>query len=277
MMAVSIGRSLARNSSTHGRVQRIVNFYELGVARLHHQWQARGISGKEFEPESHPYSRDLDLFGTGSIFELLCTARTRIGREVLASWLLKPAECEEIRQRQTAVAELRDLLDVQEDWAATEGRALEEAGRSVRDWVDDPPAISSSYARALAIALPISLVVASFLVVIGAFGHHWLWAIGGPVVLEGVLAIRLLKQTRMTETNLSLPSFELALIVPLLHFLESASFTCSLLKSLQSQLTISSKYPSKRIRVLRLYAWLLNLRKIEPVQLLFAPFLGELI
>ena len=61
VIALSITQSLIKNARTHGRVQRIVSFYELGAARLNHQWQGRGIGGKEFQPENHPYASDLDM------------------------------------------------------------------------------------------------------------------------------------------------------------------------------------------------------------------------
>ena len=91
---------LAKNASRHGRMQRIVNFYEFGIARLQHRWQGQGMGGEEFRPDRHPYAADLDLFGTGSLFELLCTARTGVGRAKLADWLLSPAACDEASERQ---------------------------------------------------------------------------------------------------------------------------------------------------------------------------------
>src|SRR2546423_979682 len=60
---------------------------------------------------------DLALFGPGSLFELLCTARPRAGEDTLAAWLLSPAGPEEVRARQEAVAELRGQLDLREHLA----------------------------------------------------------------------------------------------------------------------------------------------------------------
>ena len=65
--------------------------------------------------EAHPNAADLDLFGNGSVFELLCTARTRGGEDTLAAWLKTPALADEVRDRQAAVAELRPRLDLRED------------------------------------------------------------------------------------------------------------------------------------------------------------------
>jgi hypothetical protein len=103
-MLLYIVQLLTKNARTHSQLQRIVSFYELGVARLHHRWQGRGTSGTEFLPKNHAYAADLDLFGTGSLFELLCTARTGIGRAMLAGWLLHTAECSGVTERQLAAS-----------------------------------------------------------------------------------------------------------------------------------------------------------------------------
>jgi hypothetical protein len=262
-VVLSIVQSLAKNASLHSRVQRIVSFYELGVARLCHRWQGQGIGGAQFRPDNHPYASDLDLFGTGSLFELLCTARTGIGRAILANWLLHPAECGDVAQRQVAVAELRLKLDLQEDWASVGGGPLDQAGESVRDWADAPATEFPFYARALAIILPILLIVLSLLANAAVFGHHWPWAIAIPVGLEALLAALLLKKTRLTAANIVLPSFELKLLGPLLDRFQKLHFECTLLKSLQLRLGASSSVPSKQIRLLHLWACLLDLRQFE--------------
>ncbi len=73
------------------RCERAILFYERGLARIGDQWMGKGETGDRFSDPSHPYARDLDLFGKGSLFELLCDARTPVGEETLAKWLLSPA------------------------------------------------------------------------------------------------------------------------------------------------------------------------------------------
>ena len=94
---------------------RLTRFYQRGVQRLTDSWMGNGQSGEEFETGPHPYSRDLNLFGSGSVFELLCTARTQVGRARLASWLMNvPDDGAETLARQQAVQELaprRSLRD----------------------------------------------------------------------------------------------------------------------------------------------------------------------
>ena len=96
------------------RFQRVTEFYARGLARLEDQWAGTGETGDRFFDAAHPYARDLDLFGKGSLFELLCTARTRAGEETLARWLLAAADPEEVRARQAAVSEMRERVNLRE-------------------------------------------------------------------------------------------------------------------------------------------------------------------
>ena len=145
----------------HGRVieslrrcSRLRAFYERGLSRLDNTWMGTGETGERFLDPAHLYARDLDLFGKGSLFELLCTARTRAGEQALAGWLLQPACAEEIGARQAAIVELRERLDLREDLAVL--------GESVRvgiqpdalvAWAESEPVFTSSGERAVAIVL----------------------------------------------------------------------------------------------------------------------------
>ncbi|MGC2476774.1 MAG: hypothetical protein WA485_20740 [Candidatus Sulfotelmatobacter sp.] len=273
-MVLYILQALSKNARTHSTVQRIVKFYELGVARLSQQWKGLGIDGKEFLPADHVYASDLDLFGSGSLFELLCTARTGMGRATLAKWLLAPAEPGEAIERQGAVAELRDDLDLREEWASAGAGDIDRVGSSaVRDWADAPTLSFPFFGRALAIVLPICLIVSSILHYSGILGLGWRYAIAVPGGLELLLAVFFLKKSRLIASNLVLPSFELGLLAPLLERLEREDFQCPLLKSLQLRLTSLSARPSKEIRILGALVWLLVLRQSEYFALLSAPAL----
>ena len=103
---------------------RAARFYEHGLARLDGSWPGTGETGERFRDVHHAYSESLDLFGRGSLFELLCSARTQAGEETLARWLTSAAPPDEIGRRQGRVAELRDRLDLRE--------ALSLAGEDLR-------------------------------------------------------------------------------------------------------------------------------------------------
>ena len=90
-----------------GRARRAVRFYREGLSRLDDTWPGTGATGERFLQADHPYAADVDLFGRGSLFELLSRARLRGGEETLARWLLAPGDPDELRPRQAAVDELR--------------------------------------------------------------------------------------------------------------------------------------------------------------------------
>ncbi len=116
------------------RARRAVDFYSKGLARLEGRWAGPGVTGLEFLDLEHPYAADLDLFGEGSLFERLCTARTRAGEETLARWLLAPADPARSGSGTRRSCELRPRLDLRED--------LELLGVEIRAAID-PAALAA--------------------------------------------------------------------------------------------------------------------------------------
>jgi hypothetical protein len=130
------------------RMERAAGFYERGLARLENRWIGSGETGDRFLDAQHPYARDLDLFGNGSLFELLCTARTRSGEDTLAGWLKASASPSEIGLRQTGISELKPRLDLREDLVAL--------GADVRSGVD--PDVLTEWSNAAAIRFPLPVI-----------------------------------------------------------------------------------------------------------------------
>src|SRR5215469_3573326 len=89
----------------------VVDYYDEGFARLTREWDDLD-DGKQFIEEDHFYSQDFDLFGRGSLYQLLCSAQTQVGRDTLAQWMKAPAALDEIRSRQEAISELRLRRDL---------------------------------------------------------------------------------------------------------------------------------------------------------------------
>ena len=59
--------------------ERIAAHYQHGLARIDGTWPEYGHRGERFLDPAHPYAADLDIFGHGSLFQLLCTARSAAG------------------------------------------------------------------------------------------------------------------------------------------------------------------------------------------------------
>src|SRR5690349_21174351 len=99
----------ARNAARRG-----IRFYQSGLERMDGIWSGKGSPGTEFLDPHHPYAADLDIFGVGSLFELVNAAHTQIGRTTLAAWLLEPASLQEIAARQEAIKEMSRRVDFRE-------------------------------------------------------------------------------------------------------------------------------------------------------------------
>jgi len=128
-----------------------VAFYEHALARLEDRWQGRGEPGTRWLDPAHLSGPDLDLFGEGSLFELLCLARTERGQATLAAWLLTPADPDTIAARQTAVEELASRLDFREDTALAGNRTRSRVSADdLVVWASEPIRQFSTMIRALA-------------------------------------------------------------------------------------------------------------------------------
>lgn len=122
-------------------LERAAEHYQQGLRRLRDEWPGTGVTETFGSGREHPFAADLDLFGHGSLFELLCTCRTRTGKETLAQWLRAPAPRDTISQRQHAIGELRPKVDLRERLAVVAG----DVGSGVhpetlKRWGDNQPA-----------------------------------------------------------------------------------------------------------------------------------------
>ncbi|HUX68861.1 MAG TPA: hypothetical protein VMV31_15350 [Terriglobales bacterium] len=173
------------------RAQRLAAYYQRGLDRLHDRWSgssAPGAAGERFRDPAHPYADDLDLFGRGGLFELLSTARTALGEDRLAAWMLAPAPPPELRRRQAQVEALRHRLDLREQVAAL-GDALEHSlhPARLRSWALTPPRLTHPLARAAAAALGlVAAAAAVYGLGTGQLGPFFLL-----VILQALLLARL--------------------------------------------------------------------------------------
>lgn len=153
-------RRFAASRREASRASRLHHFYRAGVDRINGEWAGKGAAGTEFCPSWHVYARDLDLFGAGSIFELLCTARTQVGQRGLASYLLELPERQETIARQEAVRELRSRCDLRERICLLgEFSAQGCDWEPFREWLRTPPAAVPGFLRWLAALNSVSLAL----------------------------------------------------------------------------------------------------------------------
>jgi hypothetical protein len=258
------------------RAERLVRYYDFCIARLSDAWIGKGDAGAEFGDPRHPYAEDLDLFGIGSVFELLCTAQTPFGRRVLAGWLLEPAAAGEVRGRQEAVVDLRDRLDLRDSLVVLDagaagegakggvgGEAQESSGKrrakgDLRAWAVAPPSLSVPLAAGMSGLLALLALVA-------AAGWAFLGAGPKPLVvvamaeLMGTMAMRARVHEVVREFEGAAQS--LTKLTGVIRCLEEDTFHAGILRGMQSEVRSEGVAASRRIAQLARLADQLEWRK----------------
>ena len=245
--------------------RRAVAVYERGLARLEDRWSGTGVTGEVYAPTDHAYAADLDLFGDGSLFQLLSAARLHAGEQTLADWLLAPADPATVVARQAAIDDLRDRVDLREQLALT--------GDSVSAWLDtaglaswgvQPPLLTGIWPRALAVALALANVAA--LIAGFAFDASPAWAalsIGVSVTFSLVWRTRVHK----VIASVNAPARHLRLLAEVLALVESQRVTAPHLVALHARLAATGDTASHRIGQLTRLVDLLESRQNQ----IFAP------
>ena len=259
-------------------------FCARGIERLTNAWMGKGVRGDELADEHHPFAADFDLFGKGSLFELICIAATKSGRATLARWLLHPesARRDDVIARQEAVHELRDRIDLREEMAVLASEVTGEIESAhLEEWATAPVRMRSRGLRAAAlilgaagaitflIALP--SVIATFVQMTRPDAHAAApaWSVTWPLfmvaVFEFVLARELAAQTREVTTAVERAEPALALLARLLSRIERESFAAPRLVELRAKLGDTT---SREIERLRRHVALLDSARNQ----LFMPF-----
>lgn len=222
--------------------ERAVAFYRDGIARVEDRWIGTGQTGQRIDLRSSLYATDLDLFGPGSLFELLSLARTRMGEDTLAAWLLAPSPVPELLERQAAVDDLRNHLDLREDLAVL-GEDLKVGihPEALAQWAEAPKQLTNTWLRWFSLLLALS-----------ALGATVVWAELGTkapffaiIILETIVTASLRKQTAAILHTTDHALEDLQLLSSLLARIEREPFNAPRLQSLK--LNLSSRHlPASR-------------------------------
>ncbi len=234
----------ARVLERKARAEAAAEHYDFALARLDGRWAGKGTSGTDLAPEEHLYANDLDVFGPGSLFELLCIARTRSGEQTLARWLCMPAPVDEVRRRQEAVEDLRNRLDLRED-IALYSRDVRRAVRpgSLEAWSRAPRTLRWPWLRPAAVVLS-ALTLTSLALLLTA-------GVAFPFLI--LLVVQLVFWRRVKPTVFEVghgmqdPGRELNVLAQVLARLEAESFQAPLLRKVQAALKDEHGRASRRI------------------------------
>jgi len=245
-----------------GNARRAVLFHERGLARLEDRWQGQGETGDRFRVPDHVYADDLDIFGKGSLYELLCTVRTIQAEEMLARWLLgSPAEAppgrgaptcrETIVRRQQAVAELRPHLQLREDLFLVGDlvrRGVHPA--ELVAWGESEPL---AFPRLLRYAAPALAVATPLLLVLNLTGVVRLWMFLSALLVELGLMLWLREKVNRSAEAAEGPARALDLLAEVLQRFEREQFDLPHLQRLRAGLEAVNAPASRHIADLEKY------------------------
>jgi hypothetical protein len=235
--------------------RRAIVYYERGIARLEDRWIGMGEPGDRFADDHHLYANDLDLFGRGSLFELLSVAATPAGEETLAAWLKAPAAVAEVHARQNAISELTGALDLRESL----GRAAIDVRSDVHTepllrWADHPRLLSPPWLAWGARLFTAALVAAIVLVAVTR-------DITPLLVVLVAQSLYTWPQFRRIERVLhraAAVTRDLDTLARLLTLIEQGTFAAPLLRDVQQQLRRPPQTASRAIRRLH---WLVEVHE----------------
>lgn len=259
-------------SGLRGRTsaERASEFYRRGLARIEDRWVGTGPTGDRVDTAASLFASDLDLFGDGSLFQLLSLARTRMGEDALAHWLLHPSPVAQILERQTAVAELRTRLDLRESIAVLgEDLRVGVDSSALIEWAETPDRLGPAWLRWLAIVLAVAAIVAAIF-----------WAQTGQkaafflvVTAEAILTASLRKKIAQVLHSTEHAHEDLKLLSSILGRLECEQFVCPRLRAIQAQLSSHHAAGSKAIARLDTIVEFIHSRENPIMRLLDIPLL----
>lgn len=228
-------------------------------------------TGEEFISTDHEYSSDLDIFGNRSVFHYLNRTTTSIGKRFLSTWLKifpENSNTKEVKERQEAVQELADKLDLRQNIQA-HGKFIEDSMKrleSFQDLFDEPDAVLGK--------IPLIVFIHLFpLITLGAvvsLFFHVSWIVPVALVLIQGIVNRVTGKVReriylLTSRNAKI----LTAYSKITAELEKENFACKKLKGYQSELFVEEKSASSHIKKLSTLLGYFDMRLSKEFHLLF--------
>ncbi|QSQ24453.1 DNA mismatch repair protein MutS [Pyxidicoccus parkwayensis] len=218
------------------RAKLYVLLNERGLARLGRGWHEFTERGERFLSANHLYTPDLDVFGQGSLFQLMNETATRTGEERLAAWLSGAAPAAEVEARQGAARELAPRVDFRQDLCVDSrvvAREKAEPALFIR-WAEAGPSLDSiRWARPVAVVLPIITLTLYILGNFGVLPESTVWLGLGAQLVVALITRRTLQAM---DRNVEAGERGFVRYAPIFERVEGQRFEHPKLRQLQSGL-----------------------------------------
>ncbi len=208
--------------------------------------------------------RDLDLFGSHSLYKLLGTVRTPAGVELLANWIVDGSDTVTIKKRQDAIAALKPLGDWRHRFQLiAEQLASSPTGpRDFVQWCQRPSWLESRAWILWLSRAAVCVLVAAIVLMIGGLLQL---PVGVPIAISAILVNFFLSvffagPVHDVFNQVSSRYDETAKYQSLFQMLQSCTATSSRLDELRAQMFTNDSILGAMTRLQRL-VWLANLRR----------------
>lgn len=203
--------------------------------------------GEEFLEDDHEYSRDIDLFGRGSIFQYLNRSVTKEGTRTLAHKLTSN-HITTIKNKQEAIKELSELVDFRQQFSATATLLdHEQSSKNSLGWMKDYQFFVPQFFSWLPwvfFGLNLLLGTAYFLDFINGYIFSAGFFIGLGITGNYV------KKTNAFSNNISKLELFFQQYSRLILLLENQEFSSKLLKDLKVKINTGDRPASARLEQL---------------------------
>ena len=211
----------------------VLNSY---IARARGTWRKRSNDGSIYLKNNRPQDVDLHIFGEGSIFQYICAARTKRGRDLLAAaFNPEPPDFNEIRNRQRGVAEIlqRPRLSLDLEAYARLMPNNHDTSELIVSVEEKLPPLGKIYM--LRFIMPIILIASCILTFYGIIVYEF-----SPLfvmLISLIIAIAAIPAVNELLAPLKIISKELRLYRAIFERLESTNFSSNRLSNIRDILT----------------------------------------
>ena len=196
--------------------------------------------GGTFADELHPYSSDLDIYGSGSLYALINRSNTINGMKLLSDTLGKPVEGLNITDRQQAIAELTTHIDQTFHFRAGLQNHQPEQLEIIEDKLTHqmPEQLAFIHHKILRLYTQIAPVLSIGLLILGSiYGGAFWQALAAVLLFNSALTFFHLKQINQVYYGFSGSSSLLNAISGTIKWTEEVKWQSSYIKSFFKQET----------------------------------------
>jgi DNA mismatch repair ATPase MutS len=206
--------------------------------------------GKDYIDPEHAYSNDLDLFGTGSVFQFLNRTTTFPGKDQLAKSLTNLLQDKNaIQKRQRAIGELSEKVMLRQEFRATgfETEETEEDHKEILKWAKEEPELNKPIVTFWLLFMPTLattvIVLSSLSIIPSIFLLFYLMIVA--TVYNRYQKIITRKHRLLGKRSGIISKYGM-----LIRLIEEASFNTPELIDIKKSLSSEGKAPSQRLKKL---------------------------